>query len=295
MRKWSFLFATLTAASLLLGSSSLVDAEFRPILITLDQNDDFVITGDGQDIGGIEFTGPKGTFELAAGAGARPGDDNELVGAAPAPFQFLLSNYSHNVTIAALGGAIVDGSFPLKFGPHNVDMLDDILIRVGDGNGQPVENPFNLVCDDCAFPNVALTADGGIEVSNINEPIINLTIMSEGGIEITEVPFGATILDSSATSITFENPDGFTTESLKELGIMSGVGVFSAMSVPSSMSVMASVSSVEPVYAQFTLASNLSFGPFEVMSTPVPVPEPTSACLISIGLLGMLLFRRTRG
>ena len=294
---------------LVFGLCSLALSDVRPLLITLDQNDDFVITGDGQQLYGIRFEGPSGTFESAPGTGARPAaTGNVLTGSAPAPFQFLLSNLTHDVTLATLGTpALVDGSFPLQFGPTNLSLLEDIEVQIGlADHPEPVDNPLDFVCMECNFPNVELTPDGGIVVHNINDPIILLTLMSDSGIDVTELPAGVSIVDASATSITLENPSGFSAESLRSMGVLPGSGVLTAMDVPMDMDegMMAAKSddlmgllSTEPVFAQFTLASNVSFGPFAIQATEAVVPEPelTVWTLLPICLLGLLsLRRRTR-
>lgn len=287
--------------------SSLSYSEVRPLLITLDQNDDFVITGDGQQLYGIRFAGPRETFEKAIGSGARPaGNSGELTGAAPAPFQFLLSNRSDDVTLATLGSpAVVDGSFPLQFGPTSLELLEDIEVQIGlSKHPEPIDNPLDFVCMDCNFPNVELTSDGGIVVSNINEPIVLLTLISDSGVDITELPMGVSIVDASATSITLENPSGFSAESLRTMGVLPGSGLLTAMDVPMEMDpdmmdakvndIAGLMATEEPVFAQFTLASDISFGPFAIQSAEAVVPEPevTPWTLLSMCLLGLLSLRK---
>ncbi len=251
--------------------------QFQPLLITLDHNDDFVITGTGQEINGIEFRGPDGTFEFAPGSTGQVNEEGtEVSGSAPAPFHFLLSNISREVVMAAVPGTVarVDGSFPLQFGPQDLSLLDNVRVRVGVGS-RPVENPLNLICDTCEYPSVERTPGGGIEVSNINDPIINLTVFaSGGGLTITEVPVGVTVVDQTPTSVTLQNPDGFDTATLSNLNFLAG---FSAN---------------QPVFAQFELANATSYGPFPVAIAAVP--EPSGLVGAGISLVMCLAVRSSK-
>ena len=141
---------------------------FRPLLITLDHNDDFVITGDGQRINGIDFQGPDGAFESAPGSIVVI-DDNSANGTAPAPFQFLLANNSRQVTMGIIVGfenepPEVRGSFPLGFGPTDLSILDELYVGVGFTGRQVIENPLDFVCDGCSYPNLKVTPSGGLEL-----------------------------------------------------------------------------------------------------------------------------------
>ena len=123
--RFSFVVLLLSCA---FASFSPAFGQFRPLLITLDHNDDFVITGTGQQINGIEFRGPDGTFEFAPGSRGQVNEDGtEVSGSAPAPFHFLLSNTSEEVVMAAIPGTLanIEGSFPLQFGPQDLSLLEE--------------------------------------------------------------------------------------------------------------------------------------------------------------------------
>ena len=244
---------------------------FRPFLITLDHNNDFVLTGDGQRITGIDIQSPKGLLELAPGTLGEVEDGN-ITGSAPAPFQLLVANSSIQVLMGGLNFApVVNGSYPLGFGPTDLNQLDDIFIQVGFGT-KPVENPMNIVCDDCNYPNLQRTPSGGIDLSNVNELIINLTLISADGITVRQLPPGVSVIDSSETQVTLEKLDGFDPASLLELDF-------------------ASASATSPVFAEFTLASETSFGPFPVAAAAA-VPEPSAVHLVSLALVGVSFFRK---
>lgn len=251
------------------ASASPLYGQFRPLLISLDHNDDFVITGSGQEINGIEFKGPEGTFEFASGSlGVVNEGETEISGSAPAPFHFLLSNTSKEIVMAAVPGTVarIEGSFPLLFGPQDLSLLDDVNVRVGHGS-RAIENPLNLVCDSCTYPSVERTPNGGIEVTNINDPIINLTVISStGAISITQVPVGVTVVDKTPTTVTLENLDGFDADTLANLDFLAGL------------------SSNQPVFAQFTLANETTFGPFPVAIAAVPEPSGLVSGVLLLGI-----------
>lgn len=255
----------------------------RPLLITLDHNNDFVITGNGQQIQGINFVGPSaGVFETPAGTADAflDPDTGELVGTAPAPFQITIAGPdSPTVTFGLLGStATIDGSFPLQFGLKDLGLLDEVEVQIGIGS-TPYDNPLDTICDDCFFPDVIRTPGGGIEVTNINEPITLLTIFSkDGGVlstPTTLLPAGVSVVNSAADRLTLENPTGFDAASLADLDFLQGI------------------SSSQAVYARFTLADATSFGPFQISAAAVPEPGTRMPFLMAM-VLCVLSQRRRR-
>ena len=248
---------------------------FRPFLITLDHNDDFVLSGDGQSLTGIDFQHFSGGLELTTGSFEVQVEEQLITGEAPAPFNLLLANDPNQVTLVALPGqqVTVNGSYSLGFGPTDPSDLEDLFIQVGDGP-TPVENPLNFVCETCVFPNLQLTPGGGIELTNVNELIINLTLFSPDGFTVTQqLPPGVSVIDSTETSVTLENPEGFAPERLRNLdfGFASSSG---------------------NVFAEFTLANDVTFGPFPIAAAAVPEPSAGSLAIAALVCCG--LFRRVR-
>jgi len=250
-----------------------------PLLVTLDHNDDFVITAVGQRLVGINFQGPEGAFESAVGSTfTKDPATGEFVGQAPAPFDFMLTGRSDWVSYGSLssdGPAI--GSFPLQFGPSDVSFLDQITIEFGiEGNLFPVPTDFGFVCETCNYPTAVYKPDGGIEVTNVNDPIIRITVFSNDGglVSVTEVPAGVTVVSASETEVTLEKLDGFDTATLQNLDFFEGV------------------SSSQPVFVKFGLESGGAFGPMEMARS---VPEPNAAMPMMLGVLLCLPWRRPRG
>ena len=249
-----------------------------PLLITLDHNDDFVLTGIGQQVVGINFMGPVGTFEPAIGSAlTRDPETGELTGEAPAPFDFMLIGRSDWVSYGLLSpGVELNGSFPLQFGPSDLSLIDEITIEAGFGGVVvPVSNPFSFICDTCNYPSAIFNPDGGIEVTNINDPIIRVTVFSNDGglISVTEVPAGVSVVSSTETEVTLEKLDGFDVDTLQSLDFLSGV------------------SSSQPVFVKFGLEDGIDFGPLQM---PRAVPEPTGAVPLVIGAFLCSCFLRRR-
>ncbi len=247
-----------------------------PVLITLDHNDDYVLTGIGQRLLGVNFQGPVGAFETAVGSPLTQNEAGQWVGESPAPFDILLLGSSDWVSYGSLGAVEVNGSFPLQFGPTDVSLQDQIRIQVGfEGNSTPVDTQFGFICDFCDYPSAVVTADGGIEVTNVNDPIIRVSIFSNtGGLEsVTEVPAGVTVVEASSTEVTLEKLDGFDPMSLQSLEFFSGV------------------SSSQPVFVEFGLEGGGQLGPMPVARA---VPEPSGLLPLILGGLLCLTRRRSR-
>ena len=278
MRYLSALIFCLVTTSCLLGRP------YPPVLITLDHNNDFVLTGNGQLLSGIQFKGPRNitTFESAPGSQLfQDPETGELVGSAPRPFQFLLAGNSETVAYGSVAGALpsepLDGSFPLLFGPTDIGLLNQIDILVGyQGYITPYDNPFGFMCETCDFPDASFTADGGIEVTNINQPIIRFTVFSNEGrlTEVTDFPIpGSEIVKSTATRLTVEKLTGFLPAELEQLNVFSGVA-------PST-----------DTFVQLDLEGGRSFGPIPMAAA---IPEPEGIFVFLGGAFALLQIRRRR-
>jgi|GEM_PF-5433142 len=261
----SFVFITLCSTLPAYG-------QFQPLLITLDHNDDFVVTGTGQEIVGIEFVAPEGTFEAAPGSVTlMDPTSGEFETSIPAPFQVSLEINSAQVIYGVLGPVPIRGSYPMYFGPTDLSLLNDVQINIAH-DFIVTENPMNFRCDGCEFPEVSLNANGGIEITNINDPIQNLTFYSKGGgLEVTELPLGITVAGASPTQLTITSSEGILPDALSQLDFLEPI------------------SAIGTVFAEFTLADAVTFGPFAVDAT---VPEPDASLLFGFSLTAMLVLRR---
>lgn len=169
--------------------------EFRPVQLSLDKENRFVITGSGERLLGFQLTSPSGSLI--------PGDNND-------PFDINLSNTPENITHGVLGApaaVVLDGSVTLssrwnplgspdvsyvygldrdKFvGPFHLfrtppEDLDVVRVDLTpnyrwqlEGTGQKLEQ-FNL-----------LSNGGGLLPASTSAPFQNLTTNSTESIEFT--------------------------------------------------------------------------------------------------------------
>ena len=108
---------------------------------------------------------------------------------------------------------------------------------------------------------------------NVNDLLIQLTIISDDRISLRRRPPGISITQNSPMQLTLESPDGFDVASLLELEFVSA-------------------SATSPVFAEFTLTNGVSFGPFSIDTTVIP--EPATGSLLALGIAFAGMFRRTR-
>lgn len=252
-----------------------------PLLVTLDHNNDFVITGIGQPVSSLNFAGPGDFLEDPPGTPFfRDPETGEFKSSAPAPFSVLVESKfdDDDVVFSAPIGTTVEisGSYPLLFGPRDISRLDELDIQILYGGATPLDNPFGFACESCVYPDATITPEGGIEVTNINEPIVRVSVFAnEGGLlQLTEVPAGATITKSTATRLVLENPDGFDPADLATLGFSTGA------------------SSSGEAFIKFDLSTGSSFGPMPVASAAIP--EPNGALLVLVATLGCFPIRKRR-
>lgn len=236
----------------------------EPLLITLDENNNFVITGIGQDVLGIEFSSPSGAL--------RPSEQTEL-----APFPLTLSNDSENIALGVLGSVKIDGSFVMDFGPSDPSLLDEITINVGFG-ARPTPNPPNIECDRCDYPAILLDQNRGFILDDVPDPVTELKFSSKfGGFEILEsVPDGLTLISSTENELIVGSETGLSGASLDGLQAVWGSSFDSA------------------VFVNFTFVDGTSFGPLPLELSSPAVPEPTSGMLLSFAFLGLMAGRHSR-
>lgn len=249
-----------------------------PLLVTVDHNNDFVLTGIGQPVVGIEFSAPEGVMEHSPGSELfRDPETGDFSGSAPAPFTFRVGGTDEFYYAAPLGGSVViEGSYPMLFGPHDLERLGDIELLIAyENDTTPYDNPLGFICQACSYPDATVTPDGGIEVTNIMDPIIRISVFSnDGGLqEVTEVPAGASIVQSTATRLVIENPDGFQPTELENFDFL-GRQALSA-----------------DAFIKFDLSTGSSYGPMPVARA---VPEPSGVTLIMLASLGLLGLRKRR-
>lgn len=238
----------------------------EPLLITLDEDNNFVITGIGQEIVGIDFKSPTGAL--------RTGEEETV-----APFPARLSNTSGAVTLGVLGGVVMDGSFVMDFGPVSPDRLDEIEIEVGyKGRKRPVDNPANEFCTRCDLPAVSVSEEGGLVLDNFPDLVTELTFTSKhGGLQQFDlIPEGLTLLSASETEVSVGSDAGFDSDKMQGLQVLWGASFDSQ------------------VFVSFALADGTQFGPLPLASVRA-IPEPSgafSALFASCALYGFR--RRTR-
>lgn len=219
-------------------------AGLEPLLITLDEQNNFVITGTGQQVNGIEFRSPSGALTTSEKA--------------TAPFPHLLANTSETVTLGVLGNVVVDGSHVMDFGISDPSLLDEISITVGYGE-QVVLVPPNEICNRCDLPQVSMSPDRGFVLTDFPDPIKELRFFSPGGgLTSFDPPEGVSIATSTPRELVVTSDDGFDAAAMRGLtmawGAQQDFGVYVSMS----------------------LADGRHFGPFVVGTSLELVPEPTS-------------------
>lgn len=239
-----------------------VPAEGRePLLITLDEDNNFVLTGIGQELGGVQFTSTTGALRVS--------------GENTPPFPLMLKNTPEEVTVGVLGRVVMDGSFVMDFGPVSADRIGEIDVNVG--YEFPVSNPINTLCDRCDFPDVSVTEDRGLVLTNFTEPVTLVTFRSKnGGLQgFDQLPEGVTLLSGSPTEVVLSNAAGFNAEVLDGLPVLWGGNVDGQ------------------VFVSFSFVDGTSFGPLPLALT-ASVPEPASAMLLLMGGIAGLSIRRKR-
>ena len=236
-----------------------------PIIITLDEQNRFVLTGNGQKVNGIHFTSETGALTLS--------------GNSTAPFPFVLSNTEETVTLGILESpAEILGSYVLDFGPKTAEDLANVDITVGYGTTPLLASP-NFVCANCDIPAVTISDDRELVFRDFPEKITEFRFTStEIGLESLVLPDGITLSRPSPTEVLLSSEQGFGPEQLDGLAISWGVV------------------DDQRVFVSYTLASGVSFGPLPLslpLSTPA-VPEPGTAALLIWGALALTLRKRQR-
>ena len=236
----------------------------EPLLITLDENNNFVITGIGQEINGIEFTSPAGAL--------RPGENTE-----PAPFPIMLSNEPDHIALGVLGGVVIDGSFVMDFGPSDPSLLDEIVVNVGFGS-RPIANPLNVECERCEYPTVVVDEDRGLVLDGDLDPVTELKFTSKfGGFSILDsVPEGLTLVSSTENELIVGSETGLSGASLDGLEAVWGASFDSS------------------VFVNFTFIDGTTFGPLPLDVGSQVIPEPSTGVLFGFAMMGMLGWRRSR-
>lgn len=236
----------------------------EPILVTLDDQNRFVITGNGQQIRGIEFKSNAGVLV--------PG------GLETAPFPHVLSNTENNITLGILGeDADITGSFTMDFGVKSAADLADVTIGVGYGK-TIVEIEPNFVCNECSLPTAALSEGGGILIENAPELVTEIRIAS------TLVPLNELVL-----------PDGIEADQVSEQELVLRSETGFGQDVLRNLSLTWARSQDEAVFVSFTLSNGPSFGPLPLsLASQGLVPEPSASWLFLIGAMTGLLGRVRR-
>ena len=91
----------------------------NPILVSLDDNDNIVLTGSGEQVIGLELVSASGSLIPSAGDVADP-------------FQFLLSNFETGVTFGSLSsGPTIDGDVTLPVQWDVTSSAADLVVRYG--------------------------------------------------------------------------------------------------------------------------------------------------------------------
>ena len=233
-----------------------------PILITLDDQNRFVITGTGQQVSGIEFKSDDGALtESQQGT---------------APFPFVLANTSNQVTLGIIENpAEILGSYVMDFGLTSADALADISITVGYG-AIPVSLDANIVCATCELPTVTVSDDRELVFRNFPEKITEIRFTSnEGGLESLDLPDQFTLTQASDTEVIITSPDGFGPETLHGLAVSWGVV------------------SDQQVFVSYTFPDGATFGPLPLsLQVSEAIPEPQAAILLFLG--SALLFGQRR-
>jgi len=243
----------------------------EPLLITLDANNNFVFTGLGQEIAGIDFVSASGAL--------RPSELETT-----APFPITLSNKPEQITFGVLGSVEIDGSFVTDFGPVDPNNMDDILINVGFGQ-IPVPNLFNVECERCEYPAVVVNEDRGLVLENFPEPVTELKFTSDNGaLQVVEtLPNGLNVISSSANELVIGNETGFDGTDLSGLNAVWGAS-FDGQ-----------------VFVSFAFVDGTSFGPLPLDIADVgldigapTVPEPNAGLLLGLASIAMLQLRHRR-
>ena len=237
----------------------------EPLLITLDANNNFVLTGLGQEIRGIEFQSASGAL--------RPSELGTV-----APFPITLSNEADHIALGVLGTVAIDGSFVTDFGPVDPNNMEDILINVG-FQSIPVPNLFNVECERCDYPAVVVNEDRGLVLENFPQPVTELRFTSEfGGLQaVDNLPDGFSVISSTANELVIGSETGFDAADFSGLGAVWGAS-FDGQ-----------------VFVSFAFVDGGSFGPLPLEIGAPAVPEPNAGLLFGLASLGLLQMRRRRG
>lgn len=231
-----------------------------PLLITIDDQNRFVLTGTGQQISGIEFTSETGSLT--------PSQNRTD------PFPFLLANSAKKITVGILGEpAEISGSFVLDFGPTSPDALHEIAISVGYG-AMPIAIEPNVVCTNCDLPTLGLSEERAFVTNNFPERITELRFASSSvSLDALEFPSSVTVTRVSNEEVMLSSAEGFGPDLLSQLS-----ATWSAFHDQS-------------VFVSFSLPDGKRFGPLPLSLGSNAVPEPQSALLILLGCTLMLGLR----
>ena len=239
----------------------------EPLLFTLDEDNNIVITGIGQDVSAIHFKSPTGAL--------RPTDDEKV-----APFPVMLENDANSIVLGVLGGVVLDGSFVTDIGPISPDRLDEIQIEVGySSTNAATTTEINKACRRCNIPGVSFDEDGELSFENLTSPVTGLTFTSRGDhLTPTDLPPGVTLANSSPNEFSLNSEDGF------DASDMQGIEFLWALEPDSD------------VFFRMTLLDGTSFGPFPItFSGAVPEPSGLMILLSVLPMLGMHRVRKPRG
>ena len=233
----------------------------EPILITLDADNNFVLTGVGQELVGIDIKSPSGSLTM---------------GETAAPFPFLLSATNRQTTLGTLGTVAIFGSVTLDFGVTSPEAFEELDIAVGYPDAFQLDHSPGvfLGCIACELPTITVSDDRALLVSNFGEDVTAFKLVStESVLAAFEVPPELTVVSRNDMEILIVSEDGFDAELLN--GLVAAWGeAFDGQ-----------------VFVSYTLASGQSFGPLPL--TLSAVPEPSSCLLMACAAWGFV-FRRRR-
>lgn len=235
----------------------------EPVLFTLDENNNFVITGIGQDISAIHFSSPTGAL--------RPSGEEKI-----APFPVMLTNEPDSIILGVLGGVLLDGSFVTDIGPVSPDRLDEIEIEVGYSSSRTsIPTAVDTFCSRCNIPGVMVEEDGGLALTNMTELVMGLTFTSRGDhLTPIDLPPGVELASSSPFEFSITSADGFDSAD------MEGIEFLWAKDPDSD------------VFFNVTFLDGTRFGPFPVTFEGA-VPEP-SGLMMLLSVLPLLSLLRGR-
>ena len=211
-------------------------------------------------------------------------ENNALVPASSvAPFAVTLANSTSEVAYGVLGTRVTVEGSSIKLDAGLNPLLEHGDVEVNFGTGPTVQSieilPSDLkLCPGCEVPEVALAADGQLEISGVESELSAISVSSESG-----------------SLLSLASPEEFDVLAASDnevlLAVADEVDVVEAVSLP----IAWRAAGTEDVFVTFTTEGGQQIGPFALdASAYEAVPEPSSFALAGAALLFGFSWRRRR-